>query len=304
MAKKNITQEEIAQSKEALAIDYKEAQEKWNSMTPDEKYDKVAKLMADKIIKNVMQHVQEYKQTGKDSPAFFQKNMSKEEINATMPYNPKTGKPIMGITSFTLRNHSERMGFQENAFLTLKQANELMGDPTMKAVSVKPLLDEQGNTIPVIKQNGEEGLMRAEGVQIIVNKPAMKDKVNENGELIYRADGSVAQEPDPYQRSSIEKSTYYNIEQLVGLDPSKLKERDLSQVEKIRHEIQNTDKAISFKMLDRMGLRESTKREAMAFMQAEMKNIDFKKVFDFEKDKSQDKTQTKSPQKRESGREM
>ncbi|EAI9912074.1 DUF1738 domain-containing protein [Campylobacter jejuni] len=113
----------------------------------------------------------------KEKATFWGKDMSKKDIDNSMPYNASKGIAYTGQTSALLRAVSELNGYEKPSFLTMKQANFLGG-------TLKKQLDENGK--PVLTKSGKEAY--EQGVKIALLKTeSYVPKLDENGQTMTRA---------------------------------------------------------------------------------------------------------------------
>lgn len=257
----------------------------WNERTNEEKKASINEYSKAIIAKAI-----------KEKASFWNKNMSKQELDNSMPYNASKGIAYTGQTSALLRAVSELNGYDKPSFLTMKQANFLGG-------TLKRQLDEKGK--PVLTKNGKEAY--EQGVKIALLKTeSYVPKLDENGQTMMRAikdkdgnqkigkDGKPMFEPvmeKIYHKTPIlETVTLYHTSQFDNLKMDKLKERDLESLEKLREGIKksNYDPRPN---INNLGLGEKVTRDINNFLNAELKGLDYFKIQDKEIVKNQTKEQ-------------
>ncbi|EAI7263292.1 DUF1738 domain-containing protein [Campylobacter lari] len=238
----------------------------------------------------------------KEKNAFWAKDMSKEKIQNTMPYNASKGIVYTGQTSALLRAVSDLNDYKEPSFLTMKQANFLGG-------TLKRELDENGN--PALTKNGKEAYVQ--GVKIAILKTeGYVPKLDENGKEIQRVvknkdgepkldkEGKPMYEPVMekvyYKEPKLETITLYHTSQFDNLKPEKLKERDIEGLEKLREGLKQLEYDVR-PNVNAFGLTEKTTRDINNFLNSELKGLDYQKIqekeISNEKEISKNKTQKK-----------
>ncbi|OEV68575.1 hypothetical protein AJY52_07580 [Campylobacter lari] len=238
----------------------------------------------------------------KEKNAFWAKDMSKEEIQNTMPYNASKGIVYTGQTSALLRAVSDLNDYKEPSFLTMKQANFLGG-------TLKRELDENGN--PALTKNGKEAYVQ--GVKIAILKTeGYVPKLDENGKEMQRViknkdgepkldkEGKPMYEPVMekvyYKEPKLETITLYHTSQFDNLKPEKLKERDIEGLEKLREGLKQLEYDVR-PNVNAFGLTEKTTRDINNFLNSELKGLDYQKIqekeISNEKEISKNKTQKK-----------
>ncbi|EOI7972965.1 ArdC-like ssDNA-binding domain-containing protein [Campylobacter jejuni] len=237
----------------------------------------------------------------KEKATFWGKDMSKKDIDNSMPYNASKGIAYTGQTSALLRAVSELNGYEKPSFLTMKQANFLGG-------TLKKQLDENGK--PVLTKSGKEAY--EQGVKIALLKTeSYVPKLDENGQTMTRAikdqngnqkigkDGKpmfeIVTEKIYHKTPILETVTLYHTSQFDNLKMDKLKERDLESLEKLRDSIKKSNYDTR-PNINNLGLGEKVTRDINNFLNAELKGLDYFKIQDREVTKTQtnEKTQNKS----------
>ncbi|AXL29671.1 ArdC family protein [Campylobacter coli] len=237
----------------------------------------------------------------KEKATFWGKDMSKKDIDNSMPYNASKGIAYTGQTSALLRAVSELNGYEKPSFLTMKQANFLGG-------TLKKQLDENGK--PVLTKSGKEAY--EQGVKIALLKTeSYVPKLDENGQTMTRAikdqngnqkigkDGKpmfeIVTEKIYHKTPILETVTLYHTSQFDNLKMDKLKERDLESLEKLRDSIKKSNYDTR-PNINNLGLGEKVTRDINNFLNAELKGLDYFKIQDREVTKTQtnEKEQNKS----------
>ncbi|EHP2203241.1 DUF1738 domain-containing protein [Campylobacter jejuni] len=237
----------------------------------------------------------------KEKATFWGKDMSKKDIDNSMPYNASKGIAYTGQTSALLRAVSELNGYEKPSFLTMKQANFLGG-------TLKKQLDENGK--PVLTKSGKEAY--EQGVKIALLKTeSYVPKLDENGQTMTRAikdqngnqkigkDGKpmfeIVMEKIYHKTPILETVTLYHTSQFDNLKMDKLKERDLESLEKLRDSIKKSNYDTR-PNINNLGLGEKVTRDINNFLNAELKGLDYFKIQDREVTKTQtnEKEQNKS----------
>ncbi|MBX1602693.1 DUF1738 domain-containing protein [Campylobacter jejuni] len=237
----------------------------------------------------------------KEKATFWGKDMSKKDIDNSMPYNASKGIAYTGQTSVLLRAVSELNGYEKPSFLTMKQANFLGG-------TLKKQLDENGK--PVLTKSGKEAY--EQGVKIALLKTeSYVPKLDENGQTMTRAikdqngnqkigkDGKpmfeIVTEKIYHKTPILETVTLYHTSQFDNLKMDKLKERDLESLEKLRDSIKKSNYDTR-PNINNLGLGEKVTRDINNFLNAELKGLDYFKIQDREVTKTQtnEKEQNKS----------
>lgn len=237
----------------------------------------------------------------KEKATFWGKDMSKKDIDNSMPYNASKGIAYTGQTSALLRAVSELNGYEKPSFLTMKQANFLGG-------TLKKQLDENGK--PVLTKSGKEAY--EQGVKIALLKTeSYVPKLDENGQTMTRAikdqngnqkigkDGKpmfeIVTEKIYHKTPILETVTLYHTSQFDNLKMDKLKERDLESLEKLRDSIKKSNYDTR-PNINNLGLGEKVTIDINNFLNAELKGLDYFKIQDREVTKTQtnEKEQNKS----------
>ena len=202
-------------------------------------------------------------------------------MDKDLPYNVKTGEPYIGITSVLLEATAKFKGYETNQFITMKQANTMGG-------KLKSLADEKGQ--PIISEKT--------GKQQYAQIPLLKTyelvpKLDDNKQPIMQNDMPVLVKqylPEP----KLETTTLYHVSQFDNLDHSKFKEKNMENLEKLRHQNRNTAQEPRIeKQLHQIGLHDKTRIALHEYLNAQSKGLDYK-VPEIAKTKSQEQTQTQA----------
>nr|WP_315004085.1 ArdC-like ssDNA-binding domain-containing protein [uncultured Campylobacter sp.] len=177
----------------------------------------------------------------KTAKADWQRDMSKEEVDNTMPYNALTGKTYSRETSMLLRAEMAIRGYEKAQFVTMEQGNAMGGVLKLKH-------DEQTGEILKTK-NGLQA--RVEGVKMLyIADHEMRPKLDKNGNEVIatvkdkegnvrfdentgKAITYVVKEKIPI-KPRLETKTLYHVSQFNGLNEEKIKERDLTAIQNYR----------------------------------------------------------------------
>lgn len=247
----------------------------WNERSNQEKAQSIAELHKSIIAK-----------TCKEKKQFWNKDRSKEEIDKSLPYNPKTGKPYLGVTSIVLQCVAELNNYKEPQFLSMKQANTLGG-------KLKKLKDEKGNTV-ISEKTGKE--QYAQGIKILLKKDyELVPKLNDKGEQIMDSKNQPVMEKQFLPKPIMETVTLYHVSQFDDLKLDRLKPKDMDEMEIRRSAFRNTEAKPSMKKLYELGLNANTQRDIEMYLNAQNKGIDFKAI---EREQTQEKTQAKKQEKK------
>ncbi|HED1004890.1 TPA: DUF1738 domain-containing protein [Campylobacter jejuni] len=274
--KKNINAEITKEAEQQVEVKENQVPYKpWDERTNEEKRASVNEYSKAIIAKAI-----------KEKSAFWAKDMSKEEIQNTMPYNASKGNVYTGQTSALLRAVADLNGYKEPSFITMKQANFLGG-------TLKKELDENGK--PLLTKNGKEAYVQ--GVKIAILKTeGYIPKRDKDGNQIFRPvlDKNGKQKRDKlgyleeavmekvyYKEPKLETITLYHTSQFDNLKLEKLKERDIEGLEKLREKISNS-KYDPRPNINAFGLTEKTTRDINNFLNSELKGLDYQKIQDKE----------------------
>ena len=202
----------------------------WEQMSNVEKKESFDKYMKYKLF-----------EAHKTAKADWQRDMSKEEVDNTMPYNALTGKTYSRETSMLLRAEMAIRGYEKAQFVTMEQGNAMGGVLKLKH-------DEQTGEILKTK-NGLQA--RVEGVKMLyIADHEMRPKLDKNGNEVIatvkdkegnvrfdentgKAITYVVKEKIPI-KPRLETKTLYHVSQFDGLNEEKIKERDLTAIQNYR----------------------------------------------------------------------
>ncbi|MBR8466522.1 DUF1738 domain-containing protein [Campylobacter sp. faydin G-140] len=203
----------------------------------------------------------------KTKNADWLKDMSAKQIDETMPFDASNGKPYQGISSIILRSAVTMNGYENAEFLSMKQAN-LMG------ATLKKEIDEQGN------------VKYPKGAKIAFYKEyEYQPKLDSNGKQLYKTIkdkyGVEKQQPAMekvyLKEPKLETLTLYHTSQFDDLDRSKLKERDLTNLNAKREA--NKDKSYDVRpKLNGLGMGANTTNDLNNFINSQNKGIDYEKI--------------------------
>lgn len=218
-----------------------------------------------------------------EKKAFWQQNMTIEEIDKTMPYSPESGNPAIGIPSIILRTVMAINDYKEPQFLTANQAARLGG-------TIKKQLDENGNVV-INEKTGKEQLVQGTRIPVRKNYEMVdynpktgEQHVDKKNPTYIDKNGKEQTNYIMYKKllpyPKVDSLTYYHVSQFDGLDKSKFKEKDMSKVEKMRKEIGETgiypeviDK------LERLKLLHTTKVCLENFISSQNIGIDYENIY-------------------------
>ena len=147
----------------------------WEQMSNAEKKESFDKYMKYKLF-----------EAHKTAKADWQRDMSKEEVDNTMPYNALTGKTYSRETSMLLRAEMAIKGYDKAQFVTMEQGNAMGGVLKLKH-------DEQTGEILKTK-NGLQA--RVDGVKMLyIADHELRPKLDKDGKEVIAAvkdkDGNV-----------------------------------------------------------------------------------------------------------------
>lgn len=227
MAKKTqIVQNEVNEQVE------KTAGMKWDEMNNAQRNESIIRSFSAKIGK--LNKIA--REENKPNLAFWNKDISLEELDKTATYNPASGKVYENTTAVILRAEMALKGYQDNTFLTMEEANKM-------GATLKKELDENGKQIQTA--NGKTAYVK--GVKIpYIEKGKWVTQVDKNGVVVQvqarDKEGKLKfdekgkpimrdlKEFVPHKEPIIETTTLYHSSQFDNLDPAKFKEKDLSKV--------------------------------------------------------------------------
>lgn len=264
----------------------------WEQMDNAEKKESFDKYMKFKLF--------EAHKTGK---ADWQKDMSKEEVDNTMPYNAKTGNTYSRETNMLLRAEMAIKGYDKAQFVTMEQGNAMGGVLKLKH-------DEQTGEV-VKTKNGKDA--RVDGVKMLyITDHELRPKIDKDGKevtaVVKDKDGNVKHDketgmPITYVvkekipiKPRLETKTLYHVSQFDGLDESKIKERDLEAIQAYREKAKNQDFEVKIDYGKTLGISGNLEKQLNNLTLAQIKGVDYynpvQKV-EMTKEKAQAKEQNK-----------
>ncbi|KAA3682864.1 MULTISPECIES: ArdC-like ssDNA-binding domain-containing protein [Campylobacter] len=262
----------MAKKKEQIK-ETKVPQEKksWEQMDNAEKKESFDKYMKFKLF--------EAHKTGK---ADWQKDMSKEEVDNTMPYNAKTGNTYSRETNMLLRAEMAIKGYDKAQFVTMEQGNAMGGVLKLKH-------DEQTGEV-VKTKNGKDA--RVDGVKMLyIADHELRPKLDKDGKevtaVVKDKDGNVKYDQETGQpmtyivkekipiKPRLETKTLYHVSQFDGLDESKIKERDLTAVTHYREQSKNQDFEVKISYGKTLGISGNLEKQLDNLTLAQIKGVDY-----------------------------
>ncbi|CUU87705.1 Antirestriction protein [Campylobacter hyointestinalis subsp. hyointestinalis] len=264
----------------------------WEQMDNAEKKESFDKYMKFKLF--------EAHKTGK---ADWQKDMSKEEVDNTMPYNAKTGNTYSRETNMLLRAEMAIKGYDKAQFVTMEQGNAMGGVLKLKH-------DEQTGEV-VKTKNGKDA--RVDGVKMLyITDHELRPKIDKDGKevtaVVKDKDGNVKHDketgmPITYVvkekipiKPRLETKTLYHVSQFDGLDESKIKERDLTAVTHYREQSKNQDFEAKISYGKTLGISGNLEKQLDNLTLAQIKGVDYYNPavkVEMTKEKAQAKEQNK-----------
>ena len=280
MAKKKINAQDLDQAIEPI-MEQTAPYVAWDDKTNAEREASINGYHASIIVKTSKIAREE----NKPEMAFWNKNMSKEELANTVPYNAKTGQPYTNVSDVILRCVQKLNNYQEPTFLTMNEANLLGG-------KLKKALDENGKEI--LTKNGKTAYVK--GVKIpYIKKGEWQTKLDDKGNPItiqakdkegnFKFDGKglpvmrEVKEFVEFKEPMLETITLYHTSQFDNLDLSKLKERDLSKLEKRAQYFKENPEALKKpERITSFGLNANIAENLSNFVKAVKSGVDFVKT--------------------------
>lgn len=248
-----------------------QARKSWEQMDNAEKKESFDKYMKYKLF--------EAHKTGK---ADWQKDMSKEEVDNTMPYNAKTGNTYSRETNMLLRAEMAIKGYDKAQFVTMEQGNAMGGVLKLKH-------DEQTGEV-VKTKNGKDA--RVDGVKMLyIADHELRPKLDKDGKevtaVVKDRDGNVKYDQETGQpmtyvvkekipiKPRLETKTLYHVSQFDGLDESKIKERDLTAVTHYREQSKNQDFEAKISYGKTLGISGNLEKQLDNLTLAQIKGVDY-----------------------------
>lgn len=250
----------------------------------------------------VGQHAKAMKESGQ--VPFYKRDASKEQLEATTPFNPTTGQPYGSWLEAKMRMHQELNGFKEAKYVSVKQAN-------FNQVTLKPLTDENGN----VKINEKSGKpMYPIGVKMgYMQEYELQPKKDQQGNTIYtdkvdnRGEKIPVFEKVALKEPRLETVTFYNVEQLdTSRQKNPDKAIDLSKRQEFQRNLANEARDIRTD-LSQFKLLPQTQKELETFIDATTKGKNFEAPQQYKMQEIQSSTNTKSKEnegKKNSGMTM
>ncbi len=264
----------------------------WNQMDNAEKKESFDKYMKYKLF-----------EAHKTAKADWQKDMSKEEVDRTIPYNAKTGATYSRETSMLLRAEMAIKGYDKPQFVTMEQGNAMGGILKLKH-------DEKTGEILTTK-NGLQA--RVDGVKMLyIADHEIRPKLDRDGKEIMAVvkdkDGNIKHDKETGEAMTyvvkekipinprLETKTLYHVSQFDGLDESKIKERDLTAIQHYREQAKNQDFEVKIDYNKTLGISGNLEKQLNNLTLAQIKGVDYfnpAKKIDMTKEKAQTKEQNK-----------
>lgn len=264
----------------------------WNQMDNAKKKESFDKYMKYKLF-----------EAHKTAKADWQKDMSKEEVDRTIPYNAKTGATYSRETSMLLRAEMAIKGYDKPQFVTMEQGNAMGGILKLKH-------DEKTGEILTTK-NGLQA--RVDGVKMLyIADHEIRPKLDKDGKEIMAVvkdkDGNIKYDKETGEAMTyvvkekipinprLETKTLYHVSQFDGLDESKIKERDLTAIQHYREQAKNQDFEVKIDYNKTLGISGNLEKQLNNLTLAQIKGVDYfnpAKKIDMTKEKAQTKEQNK-----------
>lgn len=253
----------------------------WQEMNNQEKKESFDKYEKFKLI-----------EAHKTARADWQRDMTAQEVDSSIPYNASNGKTYSRDTSMLLRAEMAIKGYEKPQFVTMEQGNFMGG-------KLKFQKDENGQT--KLSPNGKE--LRVQGVKTLYTKTyELRDKLDKDGKvieidvkdksgnLITNQNGEVIKRPVKEKipiKPTLETQTLYHISQFEGIKPDKVKERNLTAIKDFRERQKEASYEIkpNYERID-LGGNLAKQLEHLAI--AQIKGIDYRNPIVMENAKSQE----------------
>ncbi|ALV24687.1 hypothetical protein CIG2463D_1115 [Campylobacter iguaniorum] len=264
----------------------------WEQMDNAEKKESFDKYMKFKLF-----------EAHKTAKADWQRDMSKEEVDNTMPYNAKTGNTYSRETNMLLRAEMAIKGYDKPQFVTMEQGNAMGGVLKLKH-------DELTGEILKTK-NGLQA--RVDGVKMLyIADHEIRPKLDKDGKevtaVVKDKDGNVKYDQETGQpmtyvvkekipiKPRLETKTLYHVSQFDGLDESKIKDRDLTAVTHYREQSKNQDFEVKISYGKTLGISGNLEKQLDNLTLAQIKGVDYYNPavkVEMTKEKAQAKEQNK-----------
>ena len=256
----------------------------WEQMSNAEKKESFDKYMKYKLF-----------EAHKTAKADWQRDMSKEEVDNTMPYNALTGKTYSRETSMLLRAEMAIKGYDKAQFVTMEQGNAMGGVLKLKnglqarVDGVKMLYIADHELRPKLDKDGKEVIA------------AVKDKdgnvrLDEN---TGKAITYVVKEKIPI-KPRLETKTLYHVSQFDGLNEEKIKERDLTAIQNYREAAKNQAYEVRIDYSKTLGIGGNLAKQLDNLTMAQIKGVDYynpAQRLDMSKEAEKAKKQTRQKDK-------
>lgn len=285
MPRKKEVNAEIKQEQKA------EVRKSWSEMSNVEKKESFDKHVKYKLF-----------EAHKTAKADWQKDMTKEQVDNTMPYNASTGKTYSRETSMMLRAEMAIKGYDKAQFVTMEQGNAMGGvlklkhdEKTGEVLKTKSGKDARVDGVkmlyiatheirPKLDQNGNE-------VKAVAKDKDGNDRLDKDGKPItYTVKEKIPIKP------RLETKTLYHVSQFNGLDESKIKERDLTAIQNYREKAKSQPFEIEVNYGKTLGIGGNLAKQLDNLSIAQIKGIDYynpAQKLDMNKEQDKAKKQTK-----------
>lgn len=268
----------------------------WEQMSNAEKKESFDKYMKYKLF-----------EAHKTEKADWQRDMSKEEVDNTMPYNALTGKTYSRETSMLLRAEMAIKGYDKAQFVTMEQGNAMGGVLKLKH-------DEQTGEILKTK-NGLQA--RVDGVKMLyIADHELRPKLDKDGKEVVATvkdkDGNVRLDENTGKaityvvkekipiKPRLETKTLYHVSQFDGLNEEKIKERDLTAIQNYRETAKNQAYEVRIDYGKTLGIGGNLAKQLDNLTIAQIKGVDYYNLaqrLDMSKEAEKAKKQTKQKDK-------
>jgi len=268
----------------------------WEQMSNAEKKESFDKYMKYKLF-----------EAHKTAKADWQRDMSKEQVDNTMPYNALTGKTYSRETSMLLRAEMAIKGYDEAQFVTMEQGNAMGGVLKLKH-------DEQTGEILKTK-NGLQA--RVDGVKMLyIADHELRPKLDKDGKEVIAAvkdkDGNVRLDENTGKaityvvkekipiKPRLETKTLYHVSQFDGLNEEKIKERDLTAIQNYREAAKNQAYEVRIDYGKTLGIGGNLAKQLDNLTMAQIKGVDYynpAQRLDMSKEAEKAKKQTRQKDK-------
>lgn len=231
----------------------------------------------------VGQHAKAMKERGET--AYYMKDATKQELEATLPYNARTGQPFNGWLEEKMRMHTQLNNFKESKYMTLDQAHSM-------GIKMQTLKDKDGNEL-INEKSGKP--MYPIGVKFAYLKEYEKVPVKDkDGNIMYQKDekgnditytdrnGETHKNPVTevvkLKEPKVETKTFYNVEQLdCSQQKYAFKEKDLTNRREFQANLEKNEQEVQSN-LSQFGLLPLTQKNLERHMDATTMGRDFKAI--------------------------